>query len=82
MRVWESSSYLFFTPCGANVETRFNLQPEKVAFELKLGQSKPIYNAFKTIQDSPGWDSLSDAGKRIVECKPLNSSSFLQSIYT
>ncbi|PHT56702.1 Organellar oligopeptidase A, chloroplastic/mitochondrial [Capsicum baccatum] len=43
------------------------VQPEKVAFYLKLGQSKPIYNAFKAIQESPDWDSLSDARKRIVE---------------
>lgn len=45
------------------------MQPEKVAFQLKLGQSKPIYNAFKAIRESPEWDSLSDARKRIVECK-------------
>ncbi|CAN4083113.1 unnamed protein product [Withania somnifera] len=43
------------------------VQPEKVAFQLKLGQSKPIYNAFKAIRESPDWDSLSDARKRIVE---------------
>ena len=49
----------------------FCLQPEKVKFQLRLGQSKPIYNAFKAIQDSPQWPSLSDARKRIVECKYL-----------
>lgn len=43
------------------------VQPEKVAFELKAGQSKPIYNAFKAIKESPEWNSLSDARKRIVE---------------
>ncbi|KAJ6971439.1 cytosolic oligopeptidase A [Populus alba x Populus x berolinensis] len=43
------------------------VQPEKVKFQLRLGQSKPIYNAFKAIQDSPQWSSLSDARKRIVE---------------
>ncbi|XP_049381695.1 probable cytosolic oligopeptidase A [Solanum stenotomum] len=43
------------------------VQPEKVAFQLKLGQSKPIYNAFKAIRESPEWDSLNDARKRIVE---------------
>ncbi|KAG6747568.1 hypothetical protein POTOM_047454 [Populus tomentosa] len=43
------------------------VQPEKVKFQLRLGQSKPIYNAFKAIQDSPQWPSLSDARKRIVE---------------
>ncbi|KAB5547460.1 hypothetical protein DKX38_010866 [Salix brachista] len=43
------------------------VQPEKVKFLLRLGQSKPIYDAFKAIQDSPQWSSLSDAQRRIVE---------------
>ncbi|KAI3753122.1 hypothetical protein L2E82_25167 [Cichorium intybus] len=43
------------------------IQPEKVEFDLKLGQSKPIYNAFKAIRESPDWPGLSDAQKRIVE---------------
>uniref|UniRef100_A0A2C9UQT5 oligopeptidase A n=3 Tax=Manihot esculenta TaxID=3983 RepID=A0A2C9UQT5_MANES len=43
------------------------VQPEKVKFQLRLGQSKPIYNAFKAIQDSSQWQSLSNAQKRIVE---------------
>lgn len=47
----------------------FCLQPEKVEFDLKLGQSKPLYNAFKAIRESKDWDGLSDAQKRIVECK-------------
>lgn len=45
------------------------VQPEKVKFQLRLGQSKPIYNAFKTIQESPQWQSLSDAQTRIVEAQ-------------
>ncbi|KAK7252461.1 hypothetical protein RIF29_36411 [Crotalaria pallida] len=44
-----------------------DVQAEKVKFQLRLGQSKPIYNAFKAIQESPDWQSLSDARKRIVE---------------
>ncbi|XP_020688430.2 probable cytosolic oligopeptidase A [Dendrobium catenatum] len=43
------------------------VQPDKVKFQLRLGQSKPIYNAFKAIQDSASWSSLSAAHKRIVE---------------
>ncbi|KAF5206013.1 Mitochondrial intermediate peptidase protein [Thalictrum thalictroides] len=43
------------------------VQPEKVEFLLKMGQSKPIYNAFKAIQESPSWHTLSEARKRIVE---------------
>lgn len=44
-----------------------HLQPDKVKFQLRLGQSKPIYNAFKAIQESPNFQTLSDARKRIVE---------------
>ncbi|TKY69988.1 Organellar oligopeptidase A [Spatholobus suberectus] len=44
-----------------------DVQAEKVKFQLRLGQSKPLYNAFKAIQESPDWQTLSDARKRIVE---------------
>lgn len=43
------------------------VQAEKVKFQLRLGQSKPIYNAFKAIQESSDWQTLSDSRKRIVE---------------
>ncbi|XAR60076.1 Oligopeptidase A [Bertholletia excelsa] len=45
------------------------VQPEKVEFQLRLGQSRPLYNAFKSIRESSDWESLSDARKRIVEGK-------------
>ncbi|XP_058747662.1 organellar oligopeptidase A, chloroplastic/mitochondrial-like isoform X2 [Vicia villosa] len=44
-----------------------DVQAEKVKFEVRLGQSKPIYNAFKAIKESPDWKTLSDARRRIVE---------------
>ncbi|WZY80305.1 hypothetical protein YC2023_026689 [Brassica napus] len=37
------------------------VQPEKVKFQLRLGQSKPIYNAFKSIRESPDWNTLIEA---------------------
>lgn len=43
------------------------LQPEKVKFNLRLGQSKPIYEAFKAMKESSCWQTMSDARKRIVE---------------
>ncbi|XP_043711338.1 organellar oligopeptidase A, chloroplastic/mitochondrial-like [Telopea speciosissima] len=43
------------------------VQPEKVKFELKLRQSKPIYEAFRAIQQSSDWQTMSDAHKRVVE---------------
>jgi oligopeptidase A len=45
------------------------VQPEKVKFQLRLGQSKPIYNAFKAIRESPDWNSLSEARQRLVEAQ-------------
>nr|XP_023876188.1 organellar oligopeptidase A, chloroplastic/mitochondrial-like [Quercus suber]POE81534.1 putative cytosolic oligopeptidase a [Quercus suber] len=45
------------------------VQPEKVQFQLRLSQSKPIYYAFKAIRESSSWESLSDAQKRIVEAQ-------------
>ncbi|KAF8779328.1 hypothetical protein HU200_002761 [Digitaria exilis] len=45
------------------------VQPGKVKFQLRLGQSKPIYEAFKAIRNSSDWDTLSDARKRIVEAQ-------------
>ena len=45
----------------------FVSQPDKVKFQLRLGQSKPIYQAFQAIRNSSDWDSLTDARKRIVE---------------
>ncbi|KAJ4965188.1 hypothetical protein NE237_017037 [Protea cynaroides] len=43
------------------------VQPEKVKFLLEVGQSKPIYEAFRAIQQSSDWQTMSDARKRIVE---------------
>ncbi|KAG7550200.1 Peptidase M3A/M3B catalytic domain [Arabidopsis thaliana x Arabidopsis arenosa] len=45
------------------------VQPEKVKFQLRLGQSKPIYNAFKAIRESPDWKSLREARQRLVEAQ-------------
>ncbi|KAI5081968.1 hypothetical protein GOP47_0001711 [Adiantum capillus-veneris] len=48
----------------AAVET---VQPEKVKFQLKLSQSRPIYEAFKAIREGALWDTLTEAQQRIVE---------------
>ncbi|KAL8117883.1 putative cytosolic oligopeptidase A [Apium graveolens] len=66
--VWGAVNHLKAVKDTAELRTAIEeIQPEKVKFELKLGQSKPIYNAFKAIKESPDWDKLSDARKRIVE---------------
>jgi oligopeptidase A len=44
-----------------------SVQPQVVQFFNKLGQSKPIYNAFKQIQASESWQTLDYAQQRIIE---------------
>ncbi|MBH8575226.1 M3 family metallopeptidase [Nostocaceae cyanobacterium CENA369] len=43
------------------------VQPPVVQFVNKLGQSQPIYNAFKQLRNSDDWKSLEPAQQRIVE---------------
>lgn len=43
------------------------VQPQVVQFMNTLGQSKPIYNAFKTIRNSLIWESLDLAQQRIIK---------------
>lgn len=49
------------------------VQPEKVAFGLRLSQSKPIYEAFCKIRDEK-WSKLSEAQRRIVESEIRDAS--------
>lgn len=41
--------------------------PEIVAFSLSVKQSKPIYDAMKSLRNSDKWDGLNNAQQRIVE---------------
>ena len=41
--------------------------PEIVAFSLSVKQSKPIYDAMKSLRNSDKWDELNNAQQRIVE---------------
>ena len=43
------------------------VQPDVVKFINKLNQSKPIYEAFKTLRNSEQWNNLDPAQQRIVE---------------
>uniref|UniRef100_A0A7S2SYL4 Oligopeptidase A n=1 Tax=Chloropicon primus TaxID=1764295 RepID=A0A7S2SYL4_9CHLO len=42
------------------------VQPEQVAFSLRLSQSEPLYRGFKAIKEGAEWETLSEARKRIV----------------
>ncbi|GBG65612.1 hypothetical protein CBR_g51495 [Chara braunii] len=43
------------------------VQPEQVALSLKIGQSKPVYEAFKAMRDGPLWEQVNEAQRRIIE---------------
>ncbi len=43
------------------------VQPQVIQFINKLSQSKPLYEAFKSLQESEVWNGLENAQKRIVE---------------
>ncbi|MGB7440733.1 MAG: M3 family metallopeptidase [Coleofasciculaceae cyanobacterium] len=43
------------------------VQPQVVQFINKLSQSKPLYQAFKALQDGVGWQNLEPVQQRIVE---------------
>ena len=46
------------------------VQPRQVAFGLRVGQSEPIYRAFKGMRDDEGvWGALSEAQRRVVEAE-------------
>jgi oligopeptidase A len=42
-------------------------QPGVVAFSLRLGQSRPIYEALRALRESPAWSGLDAARRRIVD---------------
>ncbi|KAI3982216.1 hypothetical protein MKX01_019122 [Papaver californicum] len=66
--VWGVVNHLKSVKDSADLRSAIEeVQPEKVKFNLRLGQSKPIYNAFKAIRESSDWQTLSGARKRIVE---------------
>ena len=43
------------------------IQPQIVEFITRLSQSRPLYEAFKTLRDSDTWPQLDEAQQRIVE---------------
>ena len=42
------------------------VQPEVVAFYIRLGQSKPLYKALKALETAPEWATLDGGQQRIV----------------
>ena len=42
------------------------VQPEVITFSLRIGQSRPVYQALKELRDGPGWQRLDGTQQRIV----------------
>jgi len=49
------------------------VQPEVVAFSLRLGQSRPVYEALNHLRASDDWDRLDEAQRRIAEASLLQA---------
>ena len=49
-------------------EAHESVQPEVVEFSLRMGQSKPIYEALRKLGESPELARVGPIRKRIVEC--------------
>jgi oligopeptidase A len=47
-------------------EAHQTVQPEVVAFYIRLGQSKPLYHALKGLETGPEWATLDGTQRRIV----------------
>lgn len=48
------------------------VQGDVVAFSLRVGQSRPIYEALRALRDADGWATLSGAQQRVVEQQLLH----------
>lgn len=65
---WGIVSHLMGVKNSAELRAAYEeVQPLLVQFVNRLGQSKPIYDAFKQIRASADWDRLDPAQQRIVE---------------
>lgn len=65
---WGIVSHLMGVKNSPELREAFEtIQPKIVQFANKLGQSQPIYNAFKELRASDNWVTLESAQQRIVE---------------
>ncbi len=49
------------------------LQPEVVAFGLRIGQSQPVFDAMNALRNDEAWDALSPQRRHIVTCAIRNA---------
>lgn len=67
-RVWGTVGHLLAVRNSPALrEAHEAVQPEVVAFSLRLGQSRPVYRALEALRASGEWPHLDAARRRIVE---------------
>lgn len=65
---WGAVSHLMGVKNSPELRQAYEtVQPKVVQFWNKLSQSKPIYEAFKTLRESENWGTLEPAQQRIIE---------------
>lgn len=65
---WGAVSHLMGVKNSPELRQAYEtVQPKVVQFWNKLSQSKPIYEAFKTLRESENWATLEPAQQRIIE---------------
>ncbi|BAZ28649.1 oligopeptidase A [Cylindrospermum sp. NIES-4074] len=65
---WGILNHLMAVKNSPELRTAYeNIQPQVVQFINTLGQSQPIYNAFKELRSSDIWETFEPAQQRIVE---------------
>lgn len=70
LRTWGPVSHLMGVQNSAELREAYqNMQPEVVAFSLRLGQSEPLFRVLEAIQKQPGYAALEDAQKRVIELR-------------
>lgn len=68
LRVWGVVNHLNAVRNSPELrEAKTAVQPQFVAFYNRFSQSKPIYEALRTMQESPNWPAFDSAQQRIVE---------------
>jgi len=49
------------------------IDPEAVRFSLRVGQSRPVFEALRALREGPNWSGLDTAQRRIVEALLLKA---------
>ena len=67
-RSWGPVSHLFgVMNSDALREAYETVQPQRVEFSLRMGQSQPIYEALVSLREGPHYDGLSAMQKRVLD---------------